>query len=104
MLNVLPGEVLGTKQMFSWNPIYNAGSYHIDVGTSFGLRDIYAGNSITRTNAVVSGLPADGRVLYVAVGWRVADTSQTTNFSFVASGGHDSSMATRRVGVPRISR
>ena len=100
ILNVLPGKVLGTSQRFSWNTIPNATTYYVDVGTSYGLRDIYAGKVMTQTSAVISGLPADGRVLYVAIGWRVAGKSRTTHFSFVASGGKDGSMVTHQVLLP----
>ncbi len=107
LLSPMQGKVLGSpSQTFSWNAIPNAQSYYINIGSTFGGKDIYSGASavMTKTNTVISGLPADGRILHVAVWWRVSGKYRTTNYSFVAAGGRDSSLLQREIALPLIVR
>jgi hypothetical protein len=72
----IPGSPLsGISPTFSWTPVAGADSYWLDVGNSTGQGDISAG-ATTATARTVSGLPCDGRTLFVqlwthfASGWR----------------------------------
>jgi hypothetical protein len=60
-----PGTTLSaTSVTFSWSASAGADQYWLDVGSSVGQGDLWAG-ALTATSQVVSGLPCDGRTLYV---------------------------------------
>jgi hypothetical protein len=60
-----PGTTLSaTSVTFSWSAAAGADQYWLDVGNSLGVGDISAG-ALTATSQVVSGLPCDGRTIYV---------------------------------------
>jgi hypothetical protein len=60
-----PGTTLSaTSVTFSWSAASGADQYWLDVGNSVGQGDLWSG-ALTATSQVVSGLPCDGRILYV---------------------------------------
>jgi uncharacterized repeat protein (TIGR01451 family) len=60
-----PGSTLvSTSVLFTWNLIPGADQYWLDIGTSAGIGDLWHG-ALTSTTQAVTGLPCDGRTLYV---------------------------------------
>lgn len=59
-----PGSVLPPTATFAWTSVTQATAYWLDVGNSFAQGDISAGQ-LTATAKTVSGLPCDGRPLFV---------------------------------------
>jgi hypothetical protein len=60
-----PGTTLSaTSVTFSWSAAAGADQYWLDIGNSVGQGDMWGG-ALTGTSQVVSGLPCDGRTLYV---------------------------------------
>src|ERR1039457_3174053 len=53
-----------TTVTFVWSAASGADQYWLDVGNSVGVGDIWGG-ALTATSQVVSGLPSDGRTIYV---------------------------------------
>jgi hypothetical protein len=49
---------------FSWSAASGADQYWLDVGNSVGHGDLWGG-ALTGTSQLVSGLPCDGRTIYV---------------------------------------
>lgn len=49
---------------FTWNPVAGATQYFLDLNSSPGSRDIFA-NYVTGGSTTISGIPADGRAIYV---------------------------------------
>jgi len=58
----------GTSQTFSWN-YAGATSYYLQVGSTLGAQDIGGGSTVS-TSKLISGLPTDGRSVYVRL-WTV---------------------------------
>jgi len=62
-----PGTTLpGTSVTFSWNAATNAAQYWLNVGNGPSTGE-YATGALTATSKTVSGLPCDGRTLYVSL-------------------------------------
>jgi len=62
-----PGSILtGTGVTFSWNPGTNAARYWLDVGNG-PLTGEYTTGALSAASKTVSGLPCDGRTLYVSL-------------------------------------
>jgi hypothetical protein len=60
-----PGTTLSaTSVSFTWSAAPGADQYWLDVGNSVGVGDLSAG-ALATTSKVVSGLPCDGRTIYV---------------------------------------
>ena len=60
-----PGSTLPASATFTWNAVVGADQYWLDVGNTVAVGDIWAGAIATTTSQVVSGLPCDGRTIYV---------------------------------------
>ena len=61
-----PGTVLaGATVMFTWSAGSGVAQYWLTVGSSVGGQDLYSQAQGTSLSHTVSGLPTDGRVLYV---------------------------------------
>jgi hypothetical protein len=82
----VPGTSLaGSSVTFSWNPVFGADMYWLDVGNSVAQGDISAG-STGLTSKTVSGLPCDGRIVYVQLWTHVAGTWLTPQrYTYTAS-------------------
>ena len=79
-----PGSTLtGATQTFTWNNT-GATSYQVWVGNSVGTYDIaYAPNpATTATSATISGIPTDGRTLYVRLWSNLAGTWQARDYTY----------------------
>ena len=80
-----PGSVLSdTTITFTWTASVTAQSYLLDVGTAGpGSKDLASVDAGAATKATVSGLPRDGRPLFVrlwattAAGWQITDAVYT---------------------------
>jgi len=73
MVNPTPGSQLtGSAVTFTWSSGTAPSQYWLDVGNSQGSGDIYAANQGNATSRAVSGLPVDGRRLYVRL-WSYFD-------------------------------
>jgi len=67
MISPTPGTTLpGMSVTFSWNATSNAARYWLDVGNG-PLTGEYTTGAVTTTSKTVSGLPCDGRTLYVSL-------------------------------------
>jgi hypothetical protein len=55
---------LAATTTFTWNPVAGAQQYFLDLSSSPGSRDIFA-DYVTGNSATISGIPADGRIIYV---------------------------------------
>jgi serine protease len=74
-----PGTTLpGSSVTFTWTPSTGADNYWLDVGNSVGQGDISAG-ATTATSKAVSGIPCDGRTIYVQLYTHLNGTWQTPN-------------------------
>jgi uncharacterized membrane protein len=61
----LPSTTLPIASVtFTWTSVANADQYWLDVGNAAGQGDISAG-ATTSTSRTVSGIPCDGRIIYV---------------------------------------
>jgi hypothetical protein len=68
MTSPAPGSTLsGASAVFQWSPAVGATLYQVFVGTSVGAFDIgyFPAAGTTTTATTISGLPTDGRTLYV---------------------------------------
>ena len=79
-----PGSTLpGATVTFSWTTGSGVSQYYLYVGNSVGAADFYAASQGLSTSGTVTGLPTDGRTLYVRLwsfigsGWQFADYSYT---------------------------
>jgi serine protease len=84
MVSPTPGSVLpGSSVTFSWTTGSGVSQYFLYVGSSFGNNDIYGASQGLATSVTVSGLPMDGRTLYVRLwslisgGWQYRDYTYT---------------------------
>ena len=80
-----PGSVLpGDAVIFVWTDV-GADQYALDVGSAQGGTDIYSENLGRATQIAVTGLPTDGRALYVRL-WTVrGDQWHYTDFTYTAA-------------------
>jgi Trypsin len=79
-------RLAGSTVTFSWTTGGGVTFYDLLIGSSLGAADIYNANDGTATSVTVSGLPTDGRTLFVrlwswtSLGWLYRD------FTYTASG------------------
>lgn len=88
--------------MFSWTEGRNASDYWLDVGNSIGQGDLPAG-VVPTTSRTVSGLPCDGRTLFVRLWTRIAGVWQSPlDYTFRAA--HNCGVENRaRILSPEIN-
>ena len=68
-----PGSTLsGSSITFQWNNV-GANEYYLYVGTVLGGKDLFNSSAGTSTSISVTGLPTDGRQLYVTLWTRFSD-------------------------------
>jgi virginiamycin B lyase len=81
-----PGTPLAESTvLFAWNQVLGADMYWLDVGNSVAQGDISAG-SMSATSKTVSGLPCDGRMIYVQLWTLVTGTWLTPQrYTYTAS-------------------
>jgi photosystem II stability/assembly factor-like uncharacterized protein len=80
ILSPPPGSFLpGASTTFTWSKGRGVSGYWLYVGTSVGAGDLYSASQGSATSTTVSGLPSDGRTLYVRLwsaigtGWEFRD-------------------------------
>src|SRR5206468_1372180 len=84
-----PGTALaGNAQQFTWSSVSGAQLYWLTVGGSVGSSDIFDGNQNLRVSRTVTGLPIDGRTLYVRVYTVLGTVNEYNDYTFKASGGN----------------
>jgi hypothetical protein len=59
-----PQTTLSTSATFNWSTAAGADQYWLDVGSTLAHGDLFA-TAVAATSQVVTGLPCDGRTLYV---------------------------------------
>jgi hypothetical protein len=69
---------------FTWGPVSNAITYYLDLSSSPGSRDIFA-NYVTGGVTIVSGIPADGRTIYVRLWSLIGGVWQFNDYTYTAS-------------------
>ena len=90
-----PGSVLaGSSATFTWTAGQAANEYALAIGSAPGGVDIYSQSQGTALSVAVSGLPVDGRALYVRLSTRFGTTWQFSDYAYTASSGAATSKAT----------
>ena len=78
----VPGSILtGSTSLFQWNPGFDNTGYYLYVGSQQGAYDIFVSGARNKNvfSTTVTGLPMDGRMLYVrlwtstSIGWLYKD-------------------------------
>jgi glucose/arabinose dehydrogenase len=87
MTSPAPGSTLASATAtFSWTAGTTVTSYGLQVGSTPGGTDIVAGIQYSNTSATISGLPTDGRALYVRLYSLVSGSWEYDDFTYTASG------------------
>jgi hypothetical protein len=85
LLSPAPGSVLGgTTQTFAWSAGTSVTEYKLDVGTSIGGSDLYAGAATTALSATVGNLPSTGVKVWVRLSSRIYGAWQSVDASFTS--------------------
>jgi hypothetical protein len=80
------GSTLSTSTAtFTWGPVSSGVSYYFDVGNTQGSRDIY-GSAASGGSTTVSGLPTDGRRIYVRLWTLIDGVWQYNDYSYLTTG------------------
>jgi len=86
MVSPPPGSVLGGSAVtFSWTTGSGVSQYWLYVGNSVGAGDIYSASQGTATSGTVSGLPTDGRALFVRLWSFIGGAWQFRDYTYTAS-------------------
>ncbi len=85
----VPGSTVpGTSVTFGWSAGSGVSQYYLYVGSSSGGSDLYNKSTGTNKSATVSGLPMDGRTLYVRLWSLLANnTWQFNDYTYGAATG-----------------
>ncbi len=87
LVSPVPGSTLaGGTVTFAWTPSPQIDLYWLDVGTAQGQGNITAG-TISGTSKTVTGIPADGRAIYVRLWTEFPGGWQYNDYTFTASYG-----------------
>ena len=79
---------------FTWSPGTNATAYWLDVGYSLGQGDISAGKLPSTTlSKTVSGIPTDGRTIWVRLWTEVNGSFPGNNIDYSFTAAHAASAA-----------
>ena len=84
-----PGSTLaGSSATFQWNAATGASLYQVFVGNSVGAFDIgyFPASGTTGTSTTVTGLPTDGRTLYVRLYTAISGTWYFRDYVYTAAG------------------
>ncbi len=74
----------GTTQSFAWNAGSGATGYRLDAGSSQGATDLFGGTASTSLNTTVSGLPTDGRTVWIRLSTLLDGAWQFSDYMFTA--------------------
>jgi len=81
-----PGSTLpGATVTFSWTAGGGVSQYYLYVGSSVGGGDLYAASQGSSTSGTVTGLPTDGRTLYVRLWSLIGSAWQFQDYSYTAA-------------------
>jgi hypothetical protein len=72
---------------FNWNTGSGVSEYYLYVGNSAGAYDIYLGDQGTALARTVSGIPTDGRTIYVRLWSSLSSGWQYNDYTYTASTG-----------------
>jgi hypothetical protein len=99
MIDPVPGSTLtGATTTFTWGAGRCAGAYWLDVGNAKGIGDISAGQLPSTTlSKTVSGIPTDGRTIYVRLWTMLYGQWQYNDHTYVAAG---TAAATSSISAP----
>ncbi len=75
----------GSSVTFAWNSGNGAQDYFLYVGSAAGANDIYGADQGLSLNRTVSGIPTDGRAIYVRLWTMLNGGWQFTDYTFFAS-------------------
>jgi hypothetical protein len=79
------GATFGSSTVtFNWSPSTGASSYYLYVGNGFRTYDIYS-NYVSGGSTTVTGLPTDGRLLYVSMWSLIGGVWQPADYSYRAA-------------------
>jgi glucose/arabinose dehydrogenase len=82
-----PGSILaGSTATFAWTAGTGVTSYGLMIGSTVGASDVFAGAQYSTTSATISGLPTNGRTLYVRLWSLVSGAWESEDFTYTASG------------------
>jgi len=87
MISPANGSTLsGSTVTFQWNSGSLIQEYFLTIGNSLGSNDIYGQSQGTNLSRTVTGLPTDGRTLYVRLWSRSGSTWYYRDYTYTASG------------------
>ena len=80
-----PASTLGSAQQIS-DVDRRTGrvSYRLDVGTTAGATDVHAGAAVTEQSELVTGLPTDGRTIWVRLSSNIDGVWQFADYTYTA--------------------
>jgi hypothetical protein len=100
MSSPTPGSTLtGSSQNFQWTNV-SAQAYWLYIGSSQGGADIHDSGSLSGTSTTVSGLPTDGRTLYVRLWTKQGGVWGYNDYTYTAAtiGGGNATMSSPTPG------
>jgi glucose/arabinose dehydrogenase len=87
MTSPAPGSSLaGSTVTFAWTAGTGVTSYGLQIGSTVGASDVLAGAQYSTTSATITGLPTNGRTLYVRLWSLVSGAWESDDFTYAASG------------------
>ena len=88
MLSPAPGSTLSASTVtFTWSTGSGVSAYWLEVGTTPGGNQIYAGSSVTGLSATVSGIPTNGSIVYVRLWSLIGAAWSFADYAYNSSGG-----------------
>jgi len=82
-----PATVLGTSQAFNWTAGTGVTAYQLWLGTTgIGTFDLYNSGSTTVTSETVSGIPANGVIVYVRLYSKINGAWHSNDYTYTESG------------------
>ena len=88
LLSPAPGSTLpGSRVTFRWSPGIGLEEYVLKVGTTPEGEDIHAKSWGLDTAATLTGIPADGRPIYVKLLWRRGKVWNWRDYEYRAAAG-----------------
>jgi len=88
MLSPVPQAILTSNTVtFAWSIGHGVSQYWLSVGTSAGGSDLYNQTTGTALSAGITGLPTDGRTIYVRLWSMVDDSWEFNDYTYTSVGG-----------------
>lgn len=78
------GALKAISVTFRWTAVTEATEYVLQIGTAEGKSDLYYQNTGTGLAATPSGLPKDGRTLYVRISWKIGESWYSTAYTYLS--------------------